>query len=112
MRKKLFDLYEIDSDGYVINLKKNERMKSNSNSKNPYQKINLMVDKIKFTFLLHKLVVQSFVEKYDDSVHSIKFKDGNKHNCRLENLMLSTTKSLGYDKILYLEPIIIIEHKV
>lgn len=109
MKKRIFDHYEIDSEGYIINLKTNQKMLGNKNAHNPYVKINLTVDGEKKTFLMHKLLIMAFVDKYDERVHKIRFRDGDLSNCRLENLELTTIKWLGYHKILYVEPIIIID---
>ena len=46
------------------------------------------------TFSLSKLILQTFHYDYDDKIHKIIYKDHDRLNCSLDNLLLSETSSV------------------
>lgn len=112
MRKELFGFYEIDSEGFVFSTKAKKEIHGRLDSKDNFVKINLMVNGKKKTFYLHKLMVTAFLPIYEPSIHGIKFLDGNRRNCNLNNLSLTTKKTFENGlKVVYVNPIIVNEVK-
>ncbi len=88
MKKILFDLYSIDENAELINVKTNYKMNPSYNEINSRYKVNLSVNGKKTSFYLHKLIAQSFIEIYNEETDEIHFIDGNPKNCVLKNISI------------------------
>lgn len=89
MKKIIFDRYEITSSGFIYDLQTSLPVKI-------YQKNNSLCVRLysfgyRRTFTLSKLILQTFHDDYDDKIHKINFKDNNRLNCSLDNLILNNT---------------------
>lgn len=103
MRKHLFGNYFVDSDGYVINQRTNQIVKPSFHKQKGYYRVVLLQTNPRMTInhALHTLIIKSFVDSdYNHKLDSITFIDGDKKNCKLENLRLIKSTRINDDQIL------------
>lgn len=79
-----FSNYMIDTDGNVYNEKTNRLLKQQRN-KSGYKTITLCKDSHKKTFLVHRLVAETFIRN-DSNLPEVNHKDENKDNNSVGNL--------------------------
>jgi len=91
MKKTIFKNYIISSNGIVYNKKTNKEISSHVSNVNRSTRvrIHLTISKgIRKMFYLHKLIVETFIENYNDRTDDIVFIDGDITNCSLDNLKI------------------------
>lgn len=88
MRKSIFNTYEVDSDGYVINIKRNKIVKPYYNVKTGFNKLTLIHNGKAVCFGLHQLVAMCFTD-YNADTDTITFKNGDKKDCNVSNLEIN-----------------------
>lgn len=93
--------YLVTSEGRVFSLRKNRFIKAQDNMYG-YLKISLYKDKKLKSFKLHKLVADAFLSKPSPK-HQINHKNGNKHDCSLDNLEYMTCSENNRHAINYLK---------
>jgi hypothetical protein len=84
--------YAVSDNGYVKSLRYNRILKASING-SWYAHVNLLCNKRKKTWAVHRLVIEHFGPKMPEKVYSIvDHKDGNKENNHISNLEWVTIK--------------------
>jgi hypothetical protein len=84
------NMYAVSNTGKVKNVRTNQLLKQVLGNRG-YLRVSLINNKIKKTFLVHRLIAMSFLENTDNKPY-INHLDGNKLNNRLDNLEWCTEK--------------------
>ena len=79
-----FENYGVSKDGNVKNLKTGKTIKKVVN-KRGYEVVGLCMNKVKATFLVHRLVAKAFIDNPEDKPQ-VNHMDGNKSNNHRDNL--------------------------
>ncbi len=77
--------YEVTSEGQVFN-KKTKRELKGTLARNEYRSVQLTIDKKVKNFMVHRLVAEAFCEGKTNDNNIVHHKNGNKYDCRAENL--------------------------
>lgn len=83
----LFDLYNLNVDGVITNIKTGYTLKPTFNNIHNRYKINLSVYGKKTSFYLHKLIATAFISDYKET-DEIRFIDDDPMNCKLNNISI------------------------
>ena len=94
MQKELYDIYFIDDQGFIFNKHENKQVAFRFNKNNKTCYINLYVNKVKKTFILHILVAKTFIKDYNQKSDIIRHKDNNPLNNALSNLEVYRYKKI------------------
>jgi len=92
-RKKILSIYEIDSNGYVVNAKTNKVMNA-YHSKNGFPRVYLNVGKKIRALSLPVIVAKAFIDDYNEVNDSIVFKNGNINDCSVDNLTINKNSNI------------------
>ena len=94
---KDFENYEISNFGNVINCVTGKLKKKRINKKNSYLIIDLIKNKIRSTYSVHRLIATAFIPNPKNKP-LIDHIDGNKINNSLENLRWATIAENNYNR--------------
>lgn len=94
MQKEIYNNYIIDHNGNIYNKKTKKQISSRKNEKKDSYQINLYVNKVKKTFILHTLVAMAFIEDYNPKTDIIRHKDQNSNNNALSNIEVYRYKKI------------------
>lgn len=83
----LFDLYSLNTDGVITNIKTGYTLNPTFNTIHNRYKVNLSVFGKKTSFYLHKLIATTFIPDYKET-DEIRFIDDDPMNCKLSNISI------------------------
>lgn len=86
------DKYEISDTGEIKNIKTLRTLKQKKDKRGA-KYICLSKNNIKKTFLVHRLVLESFYKKPTKKEYTVNHKDGNPSNNKINNLEWSSNKN-------------------
>lgn len=86
---KNFPNYQVSTEGYVVNKKTGRPLKGGTDT-HGYSNVCLRENGSQHTKLVHLLVAEAFLEQPSEEAWQVNHKNGNKRDCRLENLEYMT----------------------
>lgn len=89
MKKIVYDIYEIDSLGFISNVNTGKMLKPHFNKKKKYLECGLYYNKKTVVISLAALMYKTFNGDYDSKKYKIDYKDSNVNNVSLDNLLLA-----------------------
>lgn len=88
-----FPNYIVSTFGNILNIKLGRDLHGRKSTYG-FLRVNLSNNGVQKEFYLHHLVAKTFLSGYSEGVH-VRFKDGDKTNCRIDNLRFANGRGVG-----------------
>lgn len=83
--------YAVNTLGEIFNTRKKRYLTPSLND-NQFVRVCIRINQRQRQFYIHKLVAMAFLDDYQDG-YEVLFKDGDKQNCRADNLYMGSRRA-------------------